>query len=220
MTVSVLAYPRFGEGVEFVVETDASTSGLRTILSQKQQHGCLHPIAYVSRKLQPAEVNYGITELETLGIVWAVKYFRSYLLGHKVILYSDHAACTSLLNCSNPSPKLARWVMIVQEMDLTIKQRSGRSNSNADTLSRLPSVTNEVNNESKPQGTDENTLPTCLNSCTVAHCVDGYSIPCEVQSRDVNECTASTERNSISSLTHVCSVSVPTDDDSDDGLQA
>ena len=136
-------------------------------------------------------------ELETLGIVWAVKYFRSYLLGHKVILYSDHAACMSLLNCSSLSPKLARWAMIVQEIDLTIKHRSGRSNSNVDTLSRLPSVTNEINNESRPQGTDENTLPTCLNSCTVAHCVDGYSIPCEVQSRDVNECTASAERNSF-----------------------
>ena len=85
---------------------------------------------------------------------------------------------------------------------------------------RFPSVTNEINNESKPQGTDENTLPACLNSCTVAHCVDGYSIPCEVQSRDVNECMASAERNSISCLTHVCSVSVPTGDDSDDKLQA
>ena len=85
---------------------------------------------------------------------------------------------------------------------------------------RFPSVTNEINNESKPQGTDENTLPTCLNSCTVAHCVDGYSIPCEVQSRDVIKCTASAERNSISCLTHVCSVSVPTGDDSDDKLQA
>ena len=62
--------------------------------------------------------------------------------------------------------------------------------------------------------------PTCLNSCTVAHCVDSYSIPCEVQSRDVNECTASAERNSISCLTHVCSVSVPTCDDSGDKLQA
>ena len=91
------------------METDASTSGLGAILSQKQQDGRLHPIVYAFRKFQPAEVNYGITELETLGIVWAVKYFKSYLLGHIVILYSDHAACTSLLNCSNPSPKLARW---------------------------------------------------------------------------------------------------------------
>ena len=137
-----------------------------------------------------------------------------------MILYSDHAVCTSLLNCSNPSPKLARWAMIVQEMDLTIKHRPGRSNSNADTLSRLPSVTNERYNESKPQGTDENTLPTCLNSCTVEHYIDGYSIPCEVQSRDMNECMASAERNSISCLTHICSVSVSTGDDSDDGLQA
>ena len=80
VTAPILAYPRFREGVEFAVETDASTSGLGAVLSQKQEDGCLHPIAYTSRKLQPAETNYGITELETLGIVWAVKYFRSYLL--------------------------------------------------------------------------------------------------------------------------------------------
>ena len=80
------------------METDASTFGLGAALSQKQEDGRLHPIAYAFRKLQPAKINYGITELETLGIVWAVKYFRSYLLGHKVILYSDHSACASLLN--------------------------------------------------------------------------------------------------------------------------
>ena len=70
VTAPILAYPCFGEGVEFVVETDASTSGLGAVLSQKQQDGRLHPIAYASRKLQPAEVNYRITELETLRIVW------------------------------------------------------------------------------------------------------------------------------------------------------
>lgn len=46
---------------------------------------------------------YGITELETLALVWAVKYFRPYILGHRTTVYTDHAACTSLLN----SPRLS-----------------------------------------------------------------------------------------------------------------
>ena len=100
----VLAYPQFGDQKEFVLETDASKVGLGAVLSQKQEDGNLHPIAYASWKLQPAERNYGITELETLGLVWAAKYFRPYLLGHHCLAYTDHLACTSLLNSKNPSP--------------------------------------------------------------------------------------------------------------------
>ncbi len=56
--------------------------------------------------------NYHITELETLAIVWAVKYYRSYLLGHQRLVLTDHAACTSLFSTCNPSAKLARWALI------------------------------------------------------------------------------------------------------------
>ena len=116
----VLAYPRFGADATFVLETDASTLGLGAILSQSQPDGMVHPIAYASRSLQPAEKNYGISELETLGLVWAVKYFRPYILGYPCTVYTDHAACLSLLGSQHPSGKLARWAMAIQEMDLTI----------------------------------------------------------------------------------------------------
>ena len=82
-----------------------------------------------------------ISELETLGLVWAVKYFRPYILGHRTTVYTDHAACTSLLNSPRPSGKLARWALAIQEMDLVIKHKSGRTNVNADALSRNMSVT-------------------------------------------------------------------------------
>lgn len=75
---------------------------------------------------------------ETLGLVWAVKHFQAYLLGHHTTVLTDHSACTSLLNASKSSAKLARWAMIVQEFDLTIRHRSGKSNANADALSRNP----------------------------------------------------------------------------------
>ena len=134
----VLAYPRFGGEERFLLETDASGVGLGAVLSQSQGDGKYHPIAYASRSLQPNEKNYPITELETLAIVWAVKYFRAYLLGHPCTVLTDHAACVSLLNTPRPSAKLARWAMAIQEMDLTIKHRSGRSNAGADALSRYP----------------------------------------------------------------------------------
>ena len=96
-------------------------ASLGAVLSQKDDKGHLHPVAYASRALHKHERNYHVTELETLGIVWAAKYFRAYLLGHHCLVLTDHSACTSLLNSSNPSAKLARWAMIIQEMDLDIQ---------------------------------------------------------------------------------------------------
>ena len=137
-TAPLLAYPRFGHAEEFILETDASLEGLGAVLSQKQDDGLVHPVAFASRSLQPHEKSYSSTELETLGLVWAVKHFRPYLLGYHTTVFTDHSVCTSLLNSSKPSAKLARWAMIVQEFDLSIKHRSGRSNANSDALSRNP----------------------------------------------------------------------------------
>ena len=63
----MLAYPKFGLGVAFTLESDASGVGLGAVLSQTQDDGQLHPIAYASRSLDCSERNYSITELETLA---------------------------------------------------------------------------------------------------------------------------------------------------------
>lgn len=132
----VLAFPDFGK--RFVLETDASGAGLGAVLAQEQADGSVRPITFASRSLQPHEKNYGITELEGLGVVWAVKHFRPYLYGHPCDVYTDHEALKSLLNTPQPSGKLARWGMAIQELDLKIYHRSGRHNANADALSRSP----------------------------------------------------------------------------------
>ena len=119
LLIPVLAYPAFGPGKAFLLETDASTMGLGAILSQMQEDGMVHPIAYASRSLDEHEKYYGISELETLGLVLAVWYFRYYLLGHPCVVYTDHIACLSILDSSRPSGKLARWALTIQEMDLT-----------------------------------------------------------------------------------------------------
>ena len=93
VSAPVLAYPMFGDGRSFILETDASYVGLGAILSQKQDDGEIHPIAYASRSLDTHEKNYGISELETLGLVWAVRYFRPYILGTPCTVYTDHSTC-------------------------------------------------------------------------------------------------------------------------------
>lgn len=156
----VLVYPCFGPNKEFVIETDASTVGIGTVLAQKQPNGSVHPIAYALHSLQLAERNYGISELETLGFAWAVKLFWHYILGYPCTAYTDHAACLSLLNSRNPSTKLVRWALTIKEINLTDKEKK---NANANALSRNPihesettvlSVTTEHSDDSC-----ENTLP-------------------------------------------------------------
>ena len=106
-TAPVLAYPNFD--AEFVLETDASIRGLGAVLSQAQEGGKLHPVGYASRALSPSEVRYGITDLKTLAVVWAISHFNHYLYGSCVVVYTDHTAIKSVLEAANPTGKHARW---------------------------------------------------------------------------------------------------------------
>ena len=138
-TAPVLCYPAFD--LPFVLETDASIKGIGAILSQVQRDGQCHPVAYASRSLTAAERNYGITELETLAVVWSITHYHSYLYGHDVTVYTDHLAVQAILNTPSPSGKHARWWSKVYGAGIgkiNIVHRSGKANINADALSRNP----------------------------------------------------------------------------------
>ena len=139
ISAPVLSYPKFDS--PFVVETDASIEGLGAVMSQQQADGKLHPVAYASRGLTPGERNYGITDLETLAVVWALSHFQSYLYGQKVTVYTDHSAVRSVLQNPNANGKHARWWTKVYGSgiaDLSIIYRPGKDNASADALSRCP----------------------------------------------------------------------------------
>ena len=134
----VLRYPDFSR--DFVLETDASRIGISAILMQDTPEGRV-VIGYASRVVRDAEVNYNISELECLAVVWGVKHFRPYLFGRPFSVLTDHAALTWLMNFRDPTGRLARWALYLQQYNFSIGWRPGVKHVVADALSRLPVLT-------------------------------------------------------------------------------
>ncbi|KAJ8763895.1 hypothetical protein K2173_003677 [Erythroxylum novogranatense] len=89
--------------------------------------------------LDNAQCNYSTTEKELLAVVFALEKFRPYLLGTKVIIYTDHAALKYLFTKKEAKPRLIRWILLLQEFEIEIRDKKGSENVVADHLSRLPS---------------------------------------------------------------------------------
>ncbi|KAI2652407.1 Retrovirus-related Pol polyprotein from transposon 17.6 [Labeo rohita] len=124
-TTPVLRAPDFG--CPFLLQTDASDTGLGAVLSQVQE-GEEHPIIYISRKLSPAERNYATVEKEALAIKWAVLELRYYLLGRKFTLVTDHAPLQWMSRAKDTNAR---------DFHFEVRHRAGATNTNADGLSRI-----------------------------------------------------------------------------------
>ncbi|XP_071914078.1 uncharacterized protein [Coffea arabica] len=120
----------------FEIMCDASDHAVGAVLGQRVGKAA-HVIYYASRALNGAQLNYSTTENEFLAVIFALEKFRSYLLGAKVIVFSDHAALRYLMTKKDAKPRLIRWILLLQEFDLEIRDKKSSENLVADHLSRI-----------------------------------------------------------------------------------
>ncbi|KAG7559399.1 Retrotransposon gag domain [Arabidopsis thaliana x Arabidopsis arenosa] len=120
----------------FEIMCDASDYAVGAVLGQRIDKK-LHVIYYASRTLDEAQGRYATTEKELLAVVFAFEKFRSYLVGSKVTVYTDHAALRHIYAKKDTKPRLLRWILLLQEFDMEIVDKKGIENGAADHLSRM-----------------------------------------------------------------------------------
>ena len=130
----ILRSPDFNR--RFILQTDASDRGVGAFLSQRDDDGIEHPVAYFSRKLLPREQNYSTVEKECLAIKLATSAFRVYLLGRPFTMQTDHRSLQWLDKLKDSNPRLTRWSLALQPFIYSVEFRPGKGNGNANALSR------------------------------------------------------------------------------------
>ena len=120
----------------FEIMCDASDYAIGSVLGQRLDK-LPHVVYYASRTLNDAQMNYSTTKKELLAVVFSLDKFRSYVLGSKVIIYTDHAALRYLFAKQDAKARLIRWILLLQEFDLEIRDKKGADNGVADHLSRI-----------------------------------------------------------------------------------
>ena len=121
---------------EFCIITDASKQICGAVLTQNR-NGIELPIAYASHSFTKGESNKSTTEQQLAVIHWAITHFRPYYYGKHFTIKTDHRPLTYLFSMTNPSSKLTRMRLELEEYDFTVEFLTWKDNFEADALSRI-----------------------------------------------------------------------------------
>ena len=120
----------------FEVMCDASDLAIGVVLGQRED-GKPYVVYYASKTLNEAQRNYTTIEKELLVVVYALEKCLAYLVGSDIVIFTDHSALKYLLTKQDAKARLIRWVLLLKEFNLHIKDKKGVENVVADHLSRL-----------------------------------------------------------------------------------
>ncbi|RVW80074.1 Retrovirus-related Pol polyprotein from transposon 17.6 [Vitis vinifera] len=120
----------------FEVMCDSSDYAIGAVLGQRED-GKTYVIYYASKSLNDAQRNYTTTEKKLLDVVYALDKFRAYLIGSSIVVFTNHSALNYLLTKQDAKARLIRWILLLQEFNLQIRDKKGVENVVADHLSRL-----------------------------------------------------------------------------------
>ena len=140
ITAPIMVIPDWNKELEIMC--DASDYAMGAVLGQRTEK-IFKAIYYASKTFNEAQENYSTTENEVLAMVFAYEKLRSYILGSHVIIHTDHAAIKYLMAKKDVKPRLIRWVLLLEEFDIEIKDKKGSDNVIVDHLSRLEKATKE-----------------------------------------------------------------------------
>lgn len=141
VSAPILACPNFD--LPFVIETDASNYGLGAVLTQQQEDG-EKVICYLSRSLTKNEKKFSTTEKECLAVLFAIEKLRPYIEMTKFKVITDHYSLKWLFNMKEPTGRIARWALRLQQYDFEIVHRKGKDHLVPDALSRAVPDVEEV----------------------------------------------------------------------------
>jgi hypothetical protein len=130
----ILQYPDFSK--KFIITVDASKYGTGAILSQIHDNEDL-PISYGSKKFTKGESNKPTIEQELIAIHFAIRHFRPYVFGTEFLVRSDHRPLIYLFGLKDPSSKLTRLRLDLEEYNFSVEHIKGKDNVGADALSRM-----------------------------------------------------------------------------------
>ena len=118
----------------FELMCDASDCAVGAILGQRED-GKPYVVYYASKTLNDAQKNYITTENKLLVVVFALDKFKNYLLGTSIVIFTNHSTLKYLLNKKNAKVRLIRWILLLQEFNIQIKDKQRVENVIVDHLS-------------------------------------------------------------------------------------